>query len=74
MSVDAPTPISLRKIDRPVFKDFWERAERCLDIVRQRKERRVLRLTLVKGWNDADPDEYAKMVMRAMPDFVEVCE
>lgn len=39
VSVDASTKESLKKIDRPLFKDFWERFLECLDILSQKGQR-----------------------------------
>ncbi|KAL2267053.1 hypothetical protein VTJ83DRAFT_4330 [Remersonia thermophila] len=75
VSIDAPDRESLRRIDRPLHRDFWERFLRCLDILRERrhKQRTVFRLTLVKGFNVDDAAEgYAALVERGLPCFVEV--
>ncbi|KAI4869576.1 radical SAM superfamily-domain-containing protein [Hypoxylon rubiginosum] len=75
VSIDASNKESLRKIDRPLHRDFWERFQRCLDILREkrRKQRTVFRLTLVKGFNVEDEVEgYADLVERGLPCFVEV--
>ncbi|XXG98429.1 exocyst complex component exo84 [Hypoxylon texense] len=75
VSIDASNKESLRKIDRPLHRDFWERFQRCLDILRakRRKQRTVFRLTLVKGFNVEDEVEgYADLVERGLPCFVEI--
>jgi len=75
VSIDASNKESLRKIDRPLHRDFWERFQRCLDILRERRfrQRTVFRLTLVKGFNiDDEVRGYADLVERALPCFVEV--
>lgn len=75
VSIDASNKDSLRKIDRPLHRDFWERFQRCLDILREKRftQRTVFRLTLVKGFNiDEEAEEYAGLVERALPGFVEV--
>eukprot|EP00727_Mastigamoeba_balamuthi_P005109 m51a1_g14597 hypothetical protein (645) ;mRNA; f:1169911-1171979 len=51
LSCDAATRETLAVIDRPLHRDYWERFLACLDILAQRTERTVLRLTVVKGWN-----------------------
>merc|ERR1719384_1617311 len=50
VSVDASTKESLKKIDRPLFKDFWERFIESLKELKSKGQRTVYRLTLVKGW------------------------
>jgi len=75
VSIDASNRESLRKIDRPLHRDFWERFQRCLDILREKrfKHRTVFRLTLVKGFNIEDEVEgYADLVERGLPCFVEI--
>lgn len=75
VSIDASNKDQLRKIDRPLHRDFWERFQRCLDILREKRhmQRTVFRLTLVKGFNiDDEAKGYADLVERALPGFVEV--
>lgn len=75
VSIDASNRESLKKIDRPLHHDFWERFQRCLDILREKrfKMRTVFRLTLVKGFNIEDEvGGYAELVERGLPCFVEV--
>lgn len=75
VSIDASNKDSLRRIDRPLHRDFWERFQRCLDILRERRfrQRTVFRLTLVKDFNIEDEIEgYADLVERALPCFIEL--
>ncbi|EME41114.1 hypothetical protein DOTSEDRAFT_82556 [Dothistroma septosporum NZE10] len=75
VSIDASNKESLRKIDRPLHRDFWERFIRCMDILCEKRytHRTVFRLTLVKGFNiEEEASGYADLVERALPGFVEV--
>ncbi|KAG9782539.1 S-adenosyl-L-methionine-dependent tRNA 4-demethylwyosine synthase [Exophiala dermatitidis] len=75
VSIDASNRDSLRKIDRPLHRDFWERFQACLDILREKRfvQRTVFRLTLVKGFNvDDEVEGYAELVARGLPCFIEV--
>jgi tRNA wybutosine-synthesizing protein 1 len=75
VSIDASNKDSLRKIDRPLHRDFWERFQRCLDILREKRfrHRTVFRLTLVKGFNvDDEVEGYAQLVEKGLPCFVEI--
>ncbi|EAW06823.1 flavodoxin and radical SAM domain protein [Aspergillus clavatus NRRL 1] len=75
VSIDASNRESLRKIDRPLHRDFWERFQRCLDILREKRhvQRTVFRLTLVKGFNiDDEVIGYANLVEKALPCFIEI--
>lgn len=76
VSIDAPTKQELKTVDRPLFRDYWERLEQCLDILRtvQSHQRTVFRLTLVKGFNmsESDVGGYADLVERGMPSLIEI--
>jgi len=72
VSIDASTKDSLKKIDRPLFKDFWERFLASLAELKHKGQRTVYRLTLVKGWNAEEMDNYAKLVEIGQPDFIEI--
>ncbi|WPH04711.1 Hypothetical protein R9X50_00760400 [Acrodontium crateriforme] len=75
VSIDASNKESLRRIDRPLHRDFWERFQRCMDILREKRftHRTVFRLTLVKGFNlEEEAEGYADLVEKALPGFVEV--
>lgn len=75
VSIDASNAESLRKIDRPLHRDYWQRFTRCLDILRDKRfrMRTVFRLTLVKGFNiDEEVEGYADLVARGLPCFVEI--
>ena len=72
VSVDAATEPSLKKIDRPLFRDFWQRLLDSLDALGRKGQRTVYRLTLVNDYNTTDIENYAKLIMRSKPDFVEV--
>lgn len=72
LSIDAGTKETLKSIDRPLHRDYWERFLESIDIVRQKSIRTVFRLTLVKGENSSEIREYARLVRRGQPDFIEV--
>lgn len=72
VSVDASTKESLKKIDRPLFKDFWERFVESLKALSAKRQRTVYRLTLVKAWNVDELDSYAELVSLGKPDFIEI--
>ncbi|KAH6796250.1 hypothetical protein C2S51_037236 [Perilla frutescens var. frutescens] len=72
VSVDAATKDSLKAIDRPLFGDFWERFHDSLKALRDKQQRTVYRLTLVKGWNTEDIDAYSSLFDVGNPDFIEI--
>ncbi|XP_062363338.1 S-adenosyl-L-methionine-dependent tRNA 4-demethylwyosine synthase TYW1-like [Cinclus cinclus] len=72
VSVDASTKESLRRIDRPLFKDFWQRFLDSLKALAEKQQRTVYRLTLVKAWNVDELKAYADLISIGKPDFIEV--
>ncbi|XP_071992302.1 S-adenosyl-L-methionine-dependent tRNA 4-demethylwyosine synthase TYW1-like [Engystomops pustulosus] len=72
VSVDASTKDSLKRIDRPLFKDFWQRFLDSLTALAEKQQRTVYRLTLVKAWNVDELNAYANLVKLGNPDFIEV--
>ncbi|KAK9511513.1 hypothetical protein O3M35_000152 [Rhynocoris fuscipes] len=72
VSVDASTEDSLKKIDRPLFRDFWKRFLDSLKELSKKGQRTVYRLTLVKSWNFDEIKNYASLVDLGKPDFIEI--
>lgn len=72
VSVDAASKDSLKKIDRPLFKDFWTRFLDSLKALSNKGQRTVYRLTLVKAWNTEEIEGYAKLIELGQPDFIEI--
>jgi len=72
ISIDAATPDTLKAIDRPLFPDYWERFLESMRALREKKQRTVYRLTLVKGQNDGNSEAYARLVALGEPDFIEI--
>ena len=72
VSVDAATRESLKAVDRPLFKDFWERFLGSLQSLRERKQRTVYRLTLVKAYNMEELEGYVQLIEGGQPDFIEI--
>lgn len=72
VSVDAPTPESLIAIDRPLFQDAWERLKESLVSLKDKGQRTVARLTVVKGWNSDEVEGYAKLIALGHCSLVEV--
>lgn len=72
LSIDAPNKELMKKIDRPLFKDFWERMLECLELLKTRKYRTCIRLTLIKDENMEDVKGYSDLIKRGMPDFIEL--
>jgi len=71
ITVAAPNETFYKKVNRPLINDGWERLNRSLELMHNFGSRKILRLTLVKGLNMEYPEDYAKLVLKANPDFVE---
>ncbi len=74
LSVNAPNRMLFEMINRPVYKDGWERFSKSLEIFAKMKTRRVLRLTMINGMNTDKPyvKQYADLIRKANPHFIEV--
>ncbi len=72
VTVAAPDKETYLKTCRPIIRDGWKRLNKTLEIFSSLECRRVIRLTLVKGLNLKDPEKYAKLILKAEPDFCEV--
>eukprot|EP00595_Chromulina_sp_UTEXLB2642_P000478 CAMPEP_0196761188 /NCGR_PEP_ID=MMETSP1095-20130614/354_1 /TAXON_ID=96789 ORGANISM="Chromulina nebulosa, Strain UTEXLB2642" /NCGR_SAMPLE_ID=MMETSP1095 /ASSEMBLY_ACC=CAM_ASM_000446 /LENGTH=487 /DNA_ID=CAMNT_0042110411 /DNA_START=329 /DNA_END=1789 /DNA_ORIENTATION=- len=72
VSVDAASKESLKAIDRPLFKDFWQRFLDSLEAMKTKQQRTVYRLTLVKSWNMNEIDGYVELIEHGQPDFIEI--
>ncbi|OQR86498.1 tRNA wybutosine-synthesizing protein [Achlya hypogyna] len=72
VSVDAATKESLKAIDRPLFKDFWERFLSCLRQLKEKGQRTVYRMTLVKEHNMKEIDNYVELIEIGQPDLIEI--
>ena len=72
VSVDAPTPDSLVAIDRPLFADAWERLKESLTLLKDKGQRTVARLTVVKGWNSDEVEGYAQLIALGKVSLVEI--
>ena len=59
------------KTCNPLIRDSWEKLMESLKLMRRFKCRKVIRLTLVKGYTMKDPEKYAELIRVAGPDFVE---
>ncbi|XP_065301073.1 S-adenosyl-L-methionine-dependent tRNA 4-demethylwyosine synthase TYW1-like isoform X1 [Dermacentor albipictus] len=72
VSVDASSREALKRIDRPLFPDFWQRFQDSLATLADKGQRTVYRLTLVKEWNMDEMQGYANLVGLGKPDFIEI--
>lgn len=72
LSLDAPNKEILKKLDKPLYPDFWKRYIDSIKETKKKKYRTAARLTIVKGINDIEEENYAKLIKMGDFDFIEV--
>ncbi len=75
VSVDAPNEELYLKVDRPKIKNAWKFFNETLSVIGEKRNecvRTCLRITLIKGINDVFPEQYAELIKKSNPLFVEV--
>jgi len=60
------------KVQKPLVKDAWERLNKTLELFPDIKTRKVIRLTMVRDLNMLEPEKYAKLIEKALPNFLEI--
>jgi tRNA wybutosine-synthesizing protein 1 len=71
LSLNAPDEELYQRVCRPAAA-LWQKILESLEIIKEHRNRSVIRLTLARGVNMERPDDYARIIARAEPDFVEV--
>jgi tRNA wybutosine-synthesizing protein 1 len=59
------------KETNPLSKDAWEKFTKSLEIMKKLNCRKVIRLTLTKGFNMVEPEKYGELIKKCSFDFVE---
>lgn len=74
ISLNYPNETIFRDITNNKNKNSWKKLMKTLRLLPRlgKKTRTVLRLTLVKGFNMVEPENYAKLIKLSRPKFVEV--
>jgi len=74
LSMNAGTKETFFKINCPLLKDAWERFNESLKFLSKTEARSVIRITLIKGWNDFEEEipAFAELVKKGNPNFVEI--
>jgi len=71
ISLCAPNEQVFKQVCRPLMPKAWEYLNESLELFQSFKCRTALRMTLVKDRNMSNIDEYAKLVEKANPTFIE---
>ncbi|MBT3940715.1 4-demethylwyosine synthase TYW1 [Candidatus Woesearchaeota archaeon] len=72
ISLDATTPAEFKKINVPLNKDGWQRLNQTLKLMPKLDCRKVIRITVIKDYNDLAIAGFAKLLKIAQPHYVEV--
>jgi tRNA wybutosine-synthesizing protein 1 len=74
LSTNAADYDSFLKINKPKYDDSWQRWNRTLEMLKHLDTRTVLRITLIRNYNDQNEmiPAFASMLKRASPHFIEI--
>ena len=72
ITLAAPDEETYRKLCRPIERDGWKKLLESQELLQSLSGRKVNRLTMVAGLNMHKPREYAMMILKGEPDFVEI--
>jgi tRNA wybutosine-synthesizing protein 1 len=74
LSTNAPNTEVFQLVNRPKYKDAWERWNASLKILSKMDTRTVLRVTLIRGYNDSDQliPEYSRVFSHGNAHFIEI--
>jgi len=72
LSLDAPSSDIYKGLCDPQIDEGWEKLNESLDLLSCFNCRTVIRMTCVKDYNMTQPEEYARIIERSNPDFVEI--
>jgi len=71
VSVCAPNKETHKKVCRPIIPDAWEKLNESLELLQSFKCPTVIRITAVRGLNMGNVEEYAKLIEKANPTYIE---
>ncbi len=71
ITLPAPNKEIYKKTCNPHHKDGWDRLMKSLEIL-QKFPRATIRLSVMKGLNMVNPEEYAQIIKQFPPQFIEV--
>jgi len=71
LTVLAPTPHWMEMLMQSVFEDPWDRFQASLVVLAKKPYRTALRLVLIETLLDGHFQDYADIICKAKPDFVE---
>jgi tRNA wybutosine-synthesizing protein 1 len=72
VSLNSPNEKLYEKWHKSRIKGAWEIFNKTLGLLPNLPTRKVVRITLVRNLNMIEPENYAKLILKAKPDFIEV--
>ena len=74
LSTNAADYDSFLKINKPKYDDSWQRWNKTLEMLKHLNTRTVLRITLIRNYNDQKEmiPAFASMLKQASPHFIEI--
>ena len=72
ISLVAPNEQIHKKLNIPIIAGSWKCLNSTLELLPSLDTRKVIRITAVKEWNMVEASQYAKLIEKAQPDFIEV--
>ncbi len=74
LSTNASNKKMYYQINRPRYKDAWERWMKSLEIVSNMNTRTVLRMTMIRGYNEKKENykEFGELINFGNPHFIEI--
>ena len=71
LTMIAPTKESFEKTARPSDKEAWDKILQTIDLLPSLKTRKVMRLTLVPGYNMIEPEKFREWFEKSEAHFLE---
>ena len=74
LSTNASNKKMFTLVNRPRYRDAWDRWQKSLELLSQMDTRTVLRMTMIRNFNHSKNymEEFADMMRRANPHFIEI--
>lgn len=72
LSLDAPNNKIYKELCNPQIDNAWDNLNKSLEILNTFTNNTALRITLVKGKNMINPEDYAKLIEKADSTYIEV--
>ena len=73
ISINTPNEELYKKFHRSSMKNAWKKLNQSLELMSKLKNKRtVVRINLVKDLNMIEPENYAKLIQKAKPRFIEL--